>query len=665
MGHPFACLRMSARGEWLSAVGALVLALVVAYGNSFSNSFHYDDFHSLVDNPHVRSLGNWSAFFLDPTTFSSMPERAMYRPLLLLSYALNYHWGGYDVWGYHLVNIFLHLSTAIAVYGLVRVLGKGPRPALWGALFFALHPLGSEPVNYISSRSESLCAVFYMASLVAYIQWRQRGGQWAAISLVAFAAALLAKSVAAVLPAALLMYEIYSTRRFNLRRTAYVVGAYGGVIALYIWGARRWLGDSFAEPVRSFGVQWLTQIKALVYYAYLAVFPVHLSVEPAFAEAMTLADGVVVMALLLAVGAVYLLLRSISLALLFAGWMLLPLLPSSLMPLNVLVNEHRMYLPLAFLCAGSACFFSRYSLGNSGRAWMLVALVICGGIIRQRNAEWSSELSLWGDAAQKAPHAYRAHMHYARALELEGRVEEALRHFSRAVECAPDVAETHYNLANILRVMGRLPEANAAYARSLLAQADFAPALVNHASLLQEIKAYREAEDLLRRGVESGVGDTADLWRRLGVLYVDQRRFDEAERCYARSIELDPVRAETHYNLANLYYDTGRVAAAASAYERVLTIRREHRGALRNLGEHLLKVGEFGRAGQLFAQGLRLLPDEVIFYYGLARAQEAMGQTVAALSNYRLFVQYGRLDRENRAAIERHIQALERSLRGE
>jgi len=463
---------MNPRGEWAIAAGALVLALAAVYNNVFANSFHYDDFHSLVDNPHVRSLGNWSAFFQDPTTFSSMPERAMYRPLVLLSYALNYHWGGYDVWGYHLVNLFLHLSVALAVYGLVRVLGKGPRPALWGALFFALHPLGSEPVNYISSRSESLCALFYIVSLVAYIQWRQRGGQWVAVSLIVFAAALLAKSVAAVLPAALLIYEIHLTRRPNLRRIAYVVGAYGGVIALYIWGARRWLGDSFAEPVRSFGVQWLTQIKALVYYTYLAVFPVHLSVEPAFSESTTLADGVVVLVLFLTVVAAYLLLRTFSLAVLFAGWVLLPLLPSSLMPLNVLVNEHRMYLPIAFLCAGGAYFFSRYSLGDKGRVWGLVALVVFGGIIRQRNAEWASELSLWGDAAQKAPYAYRAHMHYARALELEGRVEEALPHFFRAVECAPEVAETHYNLANILRVMGRLPEANAAYASSLLAQAE-------------------------------------------------------------------------------------------------------------------------------------------------------------------------------------------------
>ncbi|MFT5090395.1 MAG: tetratricopeptide (TPR) repeat protein [Planctomycetota bacterium] len=656
---------MNARVEWAIAGGALALALAAVYSNAFTNSFHYDDFHSLVDNPHVRSWSNWSAFFRDPTTFSSMPERAMYRPMVLLSYAFNYHWGGYSTWGYHLVNTVVHLFNALAVYALVYVLGKGSRPALWAALLFALHPLCSEPVNYISSRSESLCALFYMASLLAYIQWRRNGRGWVLVSLVAFAAALLAKSVAAVLPAALLLYEIGFYKKLDARRAGFIVGAYGGVLVLYIWAARRWLGDSLSEPVREYGIQWLTQIKALVYYAYLAVVPVHLSVEPAFIEANGVGDGAVILALLLLLCSAYQLLRRFSLAVPFAGWILLPLLPSSLVPLNVLVNEHRMYLPIAFLCAGSAWFFSRHPLGRNGRTWALVALLVFGGLVRQRNTAWLDELSLWSDAAEKAPFAYRAQMHLGHALEQRGHWGEALQHFARAVECAPEVAETHYNLANALRFAGRLPEARAAYARSLSAEPRFVPALVNWASLLQDIEAYEEAEALLRRAVENEIGEGADLWRRLGVLYVRQQRFAEAEQSYEQSIELDPARAETHYNLGNLYFDTGRAKAAADAYGRALLHERDHRGALRNLGEHLLKVGQFEQAAQLYAQGLRLLPDEVIFYYGLARAQEAGGQATLALSNYRRFVQYGRLNPDHRAAIEQHIKGIERSLRGE
>ena len=139
---------------------ALCASLWLAYQASFENSFHYDDIHSIVDNPHIRELANIPLFFVDPGLFSAMPERAMYRPLLLVSYAINYALSEYEVFTYHLVNWLIHLGAAWLVYLLGRMLHGKRQGALAGALIFALHPLAAEPVNYISSRSESLAALF-------------------------------------------------------------------------------------------------------------------------------------------------------------------------------------------------------------------------------------------------------------------------------------------------------------------------------------------------------------------------------------------------------------------------------------------------------------------------------------------------------------------------
>ena len=111
--------RLSRNGR-ARAVVLLVLCSLAAYHNSFGNSFHYDDSHSLVDNFHVRSLGNVHGFFADPGMFSAMPESRMYRPVLLVSYALNYAVGEYDVRGYHLVNFLLHVLNAWLVRELAR-----------------------------------------------------------------------------------------------------------------------------------------------------------------------------------------------------------------------------------------------------------------------------------------------------------------------------------------------------------------------------------------------------------------------------------------------------------------------------------------------------------------------------------------------------------------
>ena len=99
---------------------AAILLFVVSglglYANSLDNVFQYDDRHSIVENPHIRSLENAAQFFATPAFFSRDADKAMYRPLLLLTYACNYAWGKYEVQSYHWVNIALHILCSILVY---------------------------------------------------------------------------------------------------------------------------------------------------------------------------------------------------------------------------------------------------------------------------------------------------------------------------------------------------------------------------------------------------------------------------------------------------------------------------------------------------------------------------------------------------------------------
>ena len=124
------------------AIALIVVLGIAAYFNSLDNGFHYDDEHSILENHHVRSLLNLPAFFLDPGTFSGLPQARMYRPVLLVTYALNYAVGGYEPFGYHLVNLFLHLLNVLLGWRLAGALGNG-RGALCGAERFAER--GAEP----------------------------------------------------------------------------------------------------------------------------------------------------------------------------------------------------------------------------------------------------------------------------------------------------------------------------------------------------------------------------------------------------------------------------------------------------------------------------------------------------------------------------------------
>ena len=639
-----------------TALGALALALGLAYGASFGNSFHYDDFHSIVENPHIRSLERVPGYFTDPAAFSAMPERAMYRPLLLATFALNYALGGYAVAGYHLVNWLVHLGCAMLVYGLGCALGARPYPALAGALFFALHPINAEAVNYISSRSESLAALFSLAALLGYVHWRQRGtGLLWAFSLAAFSAAVFSKSVAVGLPVALLAYERWGRAPEKPRHLWLYHAVCWVVVAGYMLLARSWLGASLAAPVRGLGEQLATQAKAAAYYAQLIAVPVRLSVEHPFTVAESWAAAPVLLAGAGLVSALFLASRK-PLLLLLGTWAVLPLLPASLMPLNVLVNEHRLYLPLAFLGVGLGLGMGRWA-GRRGSVLLLVALGLATALCYGRSQVWRDELTLWTDAVRKAPGMYRAHLHLGGALEEVGRTAQALSRYDRALALAPDMAEVHYNRGNALVKLKRPTDAGAAYQQALALDPVFKPALVNLAALYQDVGQLAAAESLLRAAV-AAYPQVADVHRRLGALRKRQGHDSEAEASYMQALALDPHLAEAHYNLGNLAYDRGLRERAARRYQKVVELDPHHAGAYRNLGELQLAQGYFEAAIATWSEGLRRLPGEVIFYYGLGRALEAQGKTAAAVQHFQHFLQRGALSAEQAAALRQRIRAL-------
>ena len=196
----------------LICAAIVAAAAVLAYLNSFQGAFHLDDYKVLLSDPAVRSWGGW---------WSDLGPGI--RPLLKLSYALNWS-TGLGLFGFHLVNLLIHLGVSILVLLLARKL-TGPSSrmggvALFAALLFALHPIQTEAVTYLAGRSASLVAFFYLASLAAYIHGRLEGRPLVlyALSPALFLLALAVKETAATLPAALLLWEI--TRRdrpFRLR----------------------------------------------------------------------------------------------------------------------------------------------------------------------------------------------------------------------------------------------------------------------------------------------------------------------------------------------------------------------------------------------------------------------------------------------------------------
>jgi len=586
------------RPWWATALAALAAGGL--YLNTWSHGFHYDDFHSLVHNPHIRGLEKIPAFFTDPSLFSTNPESAMYRPVLLVSYALNHALGGLAPGGYHLVNALLHGLNAGLVHRLCLALGQGGL-ALPTALVFGLTPANSEAANYVSSRSELLMAAFFLLACLGHLRGGPAGqalGGGAAIL------ALLTKSVAAVLAPVVALCH-WLREGMEARRRWPALAGLAILALLYVLFTRQLVGQALLDPIRAHGVQWWTQLKAGAYYLHLLVMPVHLSAEHQFSLAREPWEGPV-----LAAGA---LLLSLALVLWpfrrgrFAGaWAFLLLLPTALVPLVVLVNEHRLYLAgigFALVLAwawGEWAQRRPVAWAGFGVYTTVLSLLSLG-----RSASWVDELSLWRDAALKAPQMVKPHLRLADALVSADRRADAEQEYLRALALRPEHPGARNNLGLLYLKQGRPSQAREEFAALLRASPDNIPARLNLGTALLAMGQWQEAvgqyQQALAHGERGGeaeakLGQIAlnhqrdpqlalaffdqaiekrqnpQLWVWRGVTLRALRRAAEAGAAYQRAVALDPACAEAWFNLGNLWAEQGETARAADAFGRVLEL---------------------------------------------------------------------------------------------
>ena len=348
IGLAMSAVKILRTAPFLTRYLSLAFITCLVYANALENPFHYDDFHSIVHNERLRSLSAVPQFFTDATAFSSEAENAMYRPLLLATFAANYAISQYQTWSYHLLSLVLHLACVglVAAIGL-RLLGQ-TLGAWWAALLFAIHPINTEPLNYISSRSEILSGLFFLLAFWVYLQAGQKGRVPWGWAMGAYALALLSKSIAIVLPAMLVVHAVLFGSLYR-RETKRLVAGLALIGAAYIVGVWQFIARAtIDQPVRGYDEQIWTQVKALVFYVKMLIWPSGQSIDHQFLVSDSPFDPIAAPAFALLLSLLFVALRYRRehpiLAFSYA-WFLLVLAPSSVVPLNVLVNEHRLYIP--------------------------------------------------------------------------------------------------------------------------------------------------------------------------------------------------------------------------------------------------------------------------------------------------------------------------------
>jgi len=620
------------RPPWPGLASAVILAAgsIAAYSQTLSVPLLMDDLPSIRDNPSIRHL--WPVWpVLSPPAGAGVAG----RPVLNLSYALNYAAGGTGVAGYHVANLAIHVLASWALFALVRrILARpvlrerfGP-PATGLALavsaIWAWHPLVTESVTYVSQRAESLMGLFYLLTLLCAARGWEADAPgarrvWTALSVLSCLAGAGTKEVIVTAPLVALLLDraFYSgsfAEAWRRHRALYLALAAALLPLGYRAVGLQGVGVGFGE-----GIAWwaygLAECRAVVKYALLAFWPSPLVFDYGRFTAPALADVwpyALVLGLLLA-GTLAAWLRSPP-AGFAAVWFFLILAPSSsIVPVaGEPMAENRMYLPLAGLAALSV--LGGYALAGrrSLPVFALVAVTLAAASAR-RNQDYASERSIWADAVESCPANARARTQLGNALlRLPGRSAEAIYQLGEALRLDPNQAEAHVNLGNALNVAGRMPEAMARYEEALRLRPDLAEAHLDFGMALarqpgrqdEAISQFREALRLRP--------DLPEAHLDLGNALADQPgRLGEAIAQYEEALRLAPGFVEAHSNLGRLLTLAGRPADAVAHLEEALRQRPGFAEAHFNLALALLRLpGRRAEAEAQLEEGLRIEPGE-------------------------------------------------------
>ncbi len=571
----------------------ILLAGVWAYHNSFTGPFIFDDQHVIVNNAHLRHL--WPIW---DTVSVPLWAAAAWRPVVNLTFAINYALGGLDVRGYHVTNLFIHIAAALTLAGVVRRLLLSPRvrdrcerEAAWVAgavaLLWVVHPLQTESVDYLCQRAESLMGLWYVVTLYAVIRGatatNSRG--WSVIAVLACALGMATKPVMVTAPVtALLCDRVFFAdsigQAWTRRRGLYLglLASWSVLIGLAIFAWKAYGPSAGFAFHRMTPLDYaLTQPGVIVHYLRLALWPAPLCFDYVWPVART--PAAIVPPLLVVsslVGATLWALRVYPSLGFVGAWCVLTLAPtSSILPITDLAAEHRLYLPLAgvmvLLVMGALVLLRPLERRHAAvRRWIaggVVGLVVLGlgSLTIRRNAVYRSEITLWADVVAHRPGNARAHNNLGNGFEKTGNLQAAATHYTEAFRLDPAYAEAHNNLGDILAQQGRAPEALTQFVEAIRLKPSLPDSYNNLGNLLlREAKvpeAVLEYEQALRLNP-----NYPEAQNNLGVALWQQQRGQEALPHFTEAVRLDPAFAEAHRNLGIALVAQDRPAEAAQQF---------------------------------------------------------------------------------------------------
>lgn len=538
--------------------GLLILIGLVAHANTMWNELFWDDFDSIVNNAYIRDWDNLPKFFSENLVAGSGILSNYWRPLLLVSFTLDYHIAELSPWIYHVHNLFWHIAASIIAFILFRVILRqfsgasesvSRTAAFIATAIFLIHPVQVEAVAYVAGRADPMHAALMLGSLVLFLSASRCRDTRICIAASAslFALSLLVKERAVVLPA-ILIASLAAFRPLHFSSSKYVgavaIAPFILIVTAYVVARLTILDFSDVFDMgapNNIGAQGFFQhllaiLQATGYYARLLLWPDTLLMERALAAPVHFLDNPYISAgfALLAMSAVAFVAswkkkRVVAFGLL---WFFLALAPSiHIYPIQGLLYEHWLYFPILGLLLPLGLWIARRldSLRKEHlrRTALILLLIAIGSALVWRtilrNADWRSPIVFYEKNISLGGESARVWTNLGIAYDAAKRHEDAVRAYGKAIDLEPELWVPRYDLGNALVDLGRGDEAREAYGEAIALNPFFMPSYHKIAVILAKERKFDEAEQILHAALEKDPANATTLTL-LGLVSAERNR---------------------------------------------------------------------------------------------------------------------------------------------
>ena len=644
--------------------GFVIFSLVViVYANALSNSFVWDDRYLIVENSMTKNWRHIPEFFTTQLYQGSGQESNFYRPAQKLLVLCEYSIWRLNPFGYHLTNIIIHALNAVLVYLLLKLLLKREKIPIISALLFAVHPVNTQAVTYISGSADLLAGFFIFSSLILFFLYRenrihQAYDYWGAVVL--FVSAFLSRESAIILPSLLILCDvsfypdIKKSKLGNIFRKDYLPF----FLLLLIYVILRLTVLDFSSPAfspeKASLYQRVITFPGIVFtYIRLLFLPFNLHMEydvgwaVSFLKAPIFISNIVFLLLLVFTGWSY---KHSKIIFFSFAWFFLTLVPvSNIFPLNAAMAEHWLYIP-------SVGFFVVFSMGIIRLAGLIKiphikrnltvfvltpVLVFYSSLTVMRNREWRNELALYRNILKYSPYSARVHNNlgivYTNMKDYEKAAEEfkeairlksdyvkaysnlgivyywqrkygqALEEYDKAMKLKPNAPDIYNNLGAVYLALGKNEEAIENCKKAIALREDYRNAHMTLAAAYSYIGDYRQAVEHYKRTIEIDP-DYLEAYIDLGTVYNLQGNYPQSVKILKKARPLKPTSSKFYNELGLGYKGLREYDKAIASYEIAVKLDPEYLQSYNNLGVVYSILGQYDKAVELYEKVLDMNP---------------------------------------------------------